>query len=396
MDIETTNATHNVWNSRIDNFRKFSYNSPKSLFSITAAENTLFWKDAWYTEQQVDILKSDPQFTTMYKDLLESRNDIPSEFLSEHYNTSGCNISHIYQLKLIIDTFGLNLSEYNNVLEFGSGYGNLCKLFYNSGYTNKYHISELGPVIDFTKKYLKYNNIELSNINFKPKNNIDYDLFISFWALSETLFSFRTNILEGTNYKRVIIGYQSQFRELDNFTYFDEFIKRYNNYDWTVQEWFGKKNYILFGVRKNGLDDDLLHKQQLEAELKAEAEAEAEAEKQRERLRLLDVEAERLRLLDVEAERLRLLEVEAERLRLLDVEAERLRLLDVEAKRHQEEELREKRERDRQEVIARRQREREESAKRQQHANELVLDFGDKNIDNIGSDLDGLDLVIDE
>lgn len=394
MDIETTNATHNVWNSRIDNFRKFSYNSPKSLFSIKAAENTLFWKDAWYTKEQVNLLKSDPLFTTRYKELLESRNDIPSEFFSEHYNTSGCNISHTYQLKLIIDTFGLNLSNYNNVLEFGSGYGNLCKLFYNSGYKGKYHINELGPVIDFTKKYLKYNNIELSNINFKPKNNIDYDLFISFWALSETLFNFRTNILEGTNYKRVIIGYQSQFRELDNFTYFDEFTKRYTNYDWTIQEWFGKKNYILFGLRKNGLDDDLLHKQQLEDELKAEREAQAQAEKEAQEKAEKEAQAQAQR--EAQAQAQREAQEKAQREAQEKAERERSRLLEVEAKRRQEEELREKRERERQEVIARRQREQEEAAKRQQEANELVLDFGDKNIDNIGSDLDGLDLVIDE
>ena len=45
----------------------------------------------------------------------------------------------IRAIKYIFDTFGLDLNKCNNVLEYGGGYGNLCKLFYNVGYKNKYH-----------------------------------------------------------------------------------------------------------------------------------------------------------------------------------------------------------------------------------------------------------------
>ena len=204
MDIDTVSAIHSVWKKRVDQYRKSDFNDPKSLFKINQGENSLFWKDSWYTEDQINILRTDDNFNVRYKHLLDNRSDIPSEFISEYYPSSGCNISHVYQLKLILDTFGSDLSNYHNILEFGSGYGNLCNLFYKIGYKNKYHICELDPVVNIAKKYLENNNVPMDNINFKPKDNIDYDLFIGFYSISETLPDVRNRIIENTSYKNIM------------------------------------------------------------------------------------------------------------------------------------------------------------------------------------------------
>merc|ERR1711966_594519 len=173
MEIITDQAIHNVWITRCNKYKRFSYSKPSDLFQIESGDGLLYWKEAWYTKSQLDLIKNSSEYSSIYKNLLENRDDIPDNYLFNDTKSSGCNISHVYQLKILRDYFDVDITKLNNILEFGSGYGSLCKLFYQIGYKNKYHICELNPVNIISQKYLENNNIDLKNINYKPNNNLD-------------------------------------------------------------------------------------------------------------------------------------------------------------------------------------------------------------------------------
>ena len=165
MEIITEKAAHNVWVSRSNRYKHSTYRTPEDLFTIESGDGLIYWKEAWYTPSQLKLLKDSKEYTGLYKGLLENRNDIPDNFKYDNTNSSGCNISHVYQLKLIRDYFDIDIKKINNVLEYGSGYGNLCKLFYQIGYKNNYHICELDPLNHISKKYLEFNNIDTHYLN---------------------------------------------------------------------------------------------------------------------------------------------------------------------------------------------------------------------------------------
>ena len=67
--------------------------------------------------------------------------------------------------------------------------------------------------------------------------------------MSEALISLRDDIFNKLNSKYIIIGFQNNFRKIDNYNYFKNKIKTLTKYEWELEKWFGDKNYLLYGKK---------------------------------------------------------------------------------------------------------------------------------------------------
>mgnify|MGYP004103470241 CR=1 FL=1 len=47
----------------------------------------------------------------------------------------------------------------------------------------------------------------------------------------------------------IFIGFQHNFREIDNLSYFKYLMNNDSNYIWELSDWFGDQNSVLFGKR---------------------------------------------------------------------------------------------------------------------------------------------------
>ena len=230
---------HKVWKQRNKDTINFS-----DIFSNKCGKYVWFWDEAWYTQEQYNYLLEKKK---EYIYLLDNK-DIPKKIYFNNTNTSGCNISHIYILTKIID-FIKDINKINSITEFGAGYGNLCYLIHIIGYKNKYNLIDLPNQVNIQKTYL----FELKKLN-KSKiifDTYDYncDLFLAFWSLSEALINLRDDIFNKLNSKYIIIGFQNNFRKIDNYNYFKNKIKTLTKYEWKLEKWFGDKNYLLYGKK---------------------------------------------------------------------------------------------------------------------------------------------------
>jgi len=155
----------------------------------------------------------------------------------------------------------IDVKNYENILEFGGGYGGMAKLCSDMGFKNKYFIYDLPAVKSIQEFYLNKLNVnnkiindidELKTIDITNKKN----LFIATWSLSEVDFDIREQIVDIIkDFDAVIIIFQHNIWNRDNFKYFYEsgkFQKKFTKIsNWVLQnipniKWDGG-NYYLIG-----------------------------------------------------------------------------------------------------------------------------------------------------
>ena len=158
-------------------------------------------------------------------------------------STSGNKIFQTFHLMKFDEYTKCDIRNYDFILEFGGGYGNMCEMF-NRVRKGKYYILFDTPEVNLLQYYyLKRNKIEVGfDINQKNKVlllNSLYELkkiilkhknkkklFIANWSLSETPLSFRKKmkfIFEAFDYQ--LISFQNNFENINNLKYFEKLNK---------------------------------------------------------------------------------------------------------------------------------------------------------------------------
>lgn len=142
---------------------------------------------------------------------------------------SPTSIKHFYLLNKIQQDFNINLNKINFIVEFGGGYGSMCRVAFNNlGISNnKWSIIDLPIMLELQKLYLRET---LSNINFQKINffdnfsNIkieDKSIFIATWSLSETPLEFRKKMETWlVNFEYIFIAFQENYNNQSNLDYF--------------------------------------------------------------------------------------------------------------------------------------------------------------------------------
>lgn len=218
---------------------------------------------------EINTIKKSPlaaEFTRALR--IESSSSIPCYAMPE---ASENGIRQAFHLDKFLSVTGVNLSEIDQVFEFGGGYGSMCLLASRLGFHGRYVVFDWPEFSAIQKYYLSRENIDRSmgkagsgaDIIFLNEIKdiarvIDKNkrtLLIATWSLSECSVELRETIFNETSASYFLITYQKEFGGINNEKYFTEFCESHPDIEWKVEPasfWEpSQRNKYLLGVRKN-------------------------------------------------------------------------------------------------------------------------------------------------
>ena len=223
---------------------------PRLFLQWEVINQTMFVKDGTYIERELDYLKGSVDWEQTWASAIRE-SEVGHPKLYAQYPESSCNLIHqAYHLARFQAETSINLLKYDIILEFGGGYGSLCRLFRNIGYTGKYIIYDMPEFSELQRYFLDLYGQKLAtkktplnqDLNFFVSNienlisllsgeNIAAmkTLFIATWSISESPLYIRSNLTPHLkDFSSVLIAYQEAFGEVDNVHYFQEWCRNFN------------------------------------------------------------------------------------------------------------------------------------------------------------------------
>ncbi len=164
--------------------------------------------------------------------------------------TNSNTVHHAYHIAQLLKHTKISFDKLSTVFEFGGGYGNMCRLFFNLGFKGNYAIFDLPIFSELQRYYLSSLGLPLAPdnpTNMEKTSNIilmtdtknilddhgNKGLFIGTWSISEVPLYFRTEIFKNIgDPDYFLLAYQNNFEEVDNVKYFKSFCAEKKNYLW--------------------------------------------------------------------------------------------------------------------------------------------------------------------
>lgn len=237
-----------AWDSNRKQLRNnILQNNIKDFLNWDVVQNTMFFEPP--VEEYEKVMGND----VLKKAIVESKIGCPKPYYMD-YKTSGNLITHASHLLHILDK--INLDKVDSIVEFGGGYGSMCRLLRNIGYKKDYILFDLPEFLalqkffisEVDKDYLK-NTEFVSDMKNLPK--VRNSLLIATWSLSEADMKCREDFLNRISFDYCLIGFQKNFHGIDDLEYFEKFKKSYPNISFEMEEIdYIKGNYYLIGVKK--------------------------------------------------------------------------------------------------------------------------------------------------
>jgi len=199
-----------------------------------------------------------PDWDSKWRDAIRESpvgNPPPYRFYSQ---SSGNIIHQANHLARFFSKTKCRLEDIDRIFEFGAGYGCMCRLIHNLGFSGEYIIMDLPVVLELQRYYLS-KTVEgridfVSDVTqFTERMQKGNNLFIATWSLCEVPFSLREEVLDAVctnvNYILLAIG---TYVNCDNDAYFANYIERNTSHHWSkvfVPYLSHLGCYYLFGER---------------------------------------------------------------------------------------------------------------------------------------------------
>lgn len=202
--------------------------------------------------EELQFLQSLPDWNRWQKAIQESFVGNPRPY-PEYPESSGNLIHHAYSLAQLEQRSGCRIELLSKIVEFGGGYGSMCRLAFQLGFKGRYIIYDLPELTALQEYFLNCIGLEryvsydatsnaptaiilLSDIN-KLTEQLNYKAagyaFIATWSISEVPLELRNrifNLVSGADY--YLIAYQDQFGKVDNLNYFTSLAKSRPDFAW--------------------------------------------------------------------------------------------------------------------------------------------------------------------
>ena len=137
---------------------------------------------------------------------------------------------------------GKSINDFDRIVEFGGGCGDMCKFIKQMGFKGEYVIIDLPEIHEIQKNNLStYYDVKFET-NPVEKNN-KRTLFIATWSISETTLQLRNEIINRLKPEEYLIVYQRQFEDISNENWFKNWDGHREELPWIV--WDGGSQYIL-------------------------------------------------------------------------------------------------------------------------------------------------------
>ena len=222
-----------------------------SFLEWSVIKETMFFSNADYTSAQIQDLKHSRQWKRFRKALREDAYGKPSP--SKHFPFSSGNLihhaSHVFNFEEMI---GFEVNRFDAVVEFGGGYGSMCRLIRRLGFRGDYMIFDLPPFTALQKLFLSAtgssalleNDITICTSEIADVKCWVEDLaarhkkilFVGTWSISEAPLEARQPFIDLINqFSGALIAYQEGFQSVNNVQYFGEVMSQLNKE--TAQNW---------------------------------------------------------------------------------------------------------------------------------------------------------------
>jgi hypothetical protein len=269
LDTAIALPSESAWLSNMDRLRKLVLNqNPREFLRWDIVSSTMFITYASYISRELKYLRSQSDWNTRWRSAIkESLVGYPIAYIF-YPASSGNLIHHAYHVAQFEEKTRAQVHEIDFVLEYGGGYGSMCRLFYNLGFRGKYVIFDLPSFSALQIYYLKTLGLPVQPITgLKSRTGIvcvsdnsilesilvdcanENKLFIATWSMSETPSSVRDTILSlVSDFQSFLIAYQDRFGEVNNLGYFDRWKETVKNvfwHNWQIEHIPG--NYYLIG-----------------------------------------------------------------------------------------------------------------------------------------------------
>lgn len=261
------------WNSNMNRLRELVLTgNPLEFLRWDVILQTMFVAYAEYVEPEIKYLQKHPLWSSRWKKAIQE-NCIGHPVSNWKRPESSSNlIHHAHHVCRFEDATNKKVGDYEYIVEFGGGYGSLCRLMFNLGFNGKYFIYDLPAFSELQKFYLSALGFQVQKALQNKDNSqifcisdierfrqalsqvdLNKALFVATWSISETPLDFRKEIFPFlTDFNSYLIAYQDDFREVDNLYFFREWQDSLNNINWIDSRIDIMKHHhrYLFGTRK--------------------------------------------------------------------------------------------------------------------------------------------------
>jgi len=218
---------------------------PRAFLRWDVICQTMFVPNSAYIREELEFLKREEHWKNRWQTAIEESSiGCPTPY-SLYPRSSATLIHHAYHLCQFEKAIGSLVDKLDLVWEFGGGYGSLCRLFYQLGFTGTFIIFDFQPVLALQRFFLDSLNIPLvsiedcilgkrgvlliSDINDlehflkDPQiSNIGKKAFVATWSISETPLEFRQAILNvAADFDYFLIAYHDEFGGINNVEFMD-------------------------------------------------------------------------------------------------------------------------------------------------------------------------------
>jgi len=261
-----------VWRRFAELFREAVLREdPRGFLRWPAIAKAMFVSNQPYLSLELLALRSRRDWQRRWRPALrESPVGHPVPFWALPWS-SGNLIHHAYHLAQFEARTGRPANRFPSVIEFGGGYGSMCRLFHQLGFSGRYVIHDLPPFSALQAFYLESLGLPLVD----PDRLAGADrgvacvsdpaalagalrwagasraLFVATWSLSETPAAVRDTIMPVVaECAGVLVAYWRTFEEMNNHEYFRDWAAAHPEFAWSQRPIVSlPEHFYLFGVR---------------------------------------------------------------------------------------------------------------------------------------------------
>lgn len=274
ITIMETEDISGIWDGSIKLIQKLILTQdPKEFLHWDIIAHTMGSPNPGYFPIELNYLKSKIDWNTRWRSAIREIS-VGNPSLSPYYReSSGMLVHHAYGLAKFEETVGKQIQTFEYVLEFGGGYGSMCRLFYNLGFGGKYILYDLPILSELQKFFLKSAKFPVLTLDefikadsgivcisdknqllelIKNHTKLEKELFVATWSLSEAPTSTKNLMLSlVSDFNYFFLAYQSAFCEEENISFFEKWKQVIKNIFWKGWEIeFAPDNYYLMGTPK--------------------------------------------------------------------------------------------------------------------------------------------------
>jgi len=277
MDTTSVLPSEAAWFRNMNRLRELVLKQdPRNFLRWDVVSRTMFVSSASYIPTELKYLKRHNDWNTRWRSAInESSVGHPLPYIF-YPASSGNLIHHAYHVAQFENKTPYKISDMEFVLEFGGGYGSMCRLFHNLGFRGKYVIFDLSSFSALQTYYLKTSGFEVLSLADSVKSNtgiscisdiealrnvleeqlqlkVANKMFVGTWSISESPMSLRAMVLSlVSDFHSFLIAYQDRFEEVDNLSYFGDWKENVDEvawHSWQIDH-LPRDNYLV-GARNN-------------------------------------------------------------------------------------------------------------------------------------------------